>query len=117
MFKFETLNKERLFPIDTTDFVYESIEAAAKRYGDHIIKCNGFYVNTKGKFDDTGVAIISEEKVMVNLPKHTVEPIKQIMDNPEAVQMVNEGHCGIQFYKYFSDTYSKECYSIRFITI
>lgn len=59
------------------------------------------------KFKDHPVAIISAKNdfggFYLDLPEHTTETVKEILNNPDAVDAINAGVCGIQITEYEID--------------
>lgn len=51
-----------------------------------------------GEYGETGVIIIDGYNIRV--PKYMCEKIKEIRSNPDMVQAINEGFCGMKFRDY-----------------
>ena len=66
---------------------------------DTVYKLKGFYINKKGKYGDAPVAVIAGFNV--NLPKHLLDTVKEMIDDAEIVQQINEGKAGFR-----GDTYT-----------
>ena len=58
----------------------------------------GLYINTKGKFGDSPVAVL--DNCMVNLPGHLTKVVKEIISDEEAVKAINEDKFGFKVYEY-----------------
>lgn len=63
-----------------------------------IYPIDALYINTKGKFGDSGV-ILSGNK-LINLPQHLTETIKQMRSDEELTTDINKGLFGFTVYKY-----------------
>lgn len=101
-FNFSSLNKVSKFDFKPgKDFSYLSLkELLAANGGDlsvvYIVRA--LYVNKSSKYGAQG--LIALDDCYVNLPKHLMEDVEIIMDNPEAVEAVNAGRCGIKIRPY-----------------
>lgn len=107
-------NTERLFDIDTTDFEYISLK---ELYEDEekVYTVHGVYINTKGLFDDAPVVAISNS--YVNLPAHMTAMCKEMLNDKQAIDAINNGEVGFTIYKYVQKTFNRDCYSIRWVDI
>lgn len=110
--KYNTSSLENLFNINTEGFEY-------KRLSDYqendILKVRGFFISSKSKFGASPVAVTDE--CFINLPSHLTDTVSEILKDEEAIESINNGKVAIQVYKYYSTTYKKECYSIRFLDV
>ena len=99
---------------------YTDLKELHEKMGDNgVAKLLMFYKNTKGKFGDTYVAVVSFGGVVynVNLPKHMNVTMSEMYNDDETVAEINEGEAGIKVYTYHSNTYNKDCYSVEFVEI
>lgn len=106
------------FGIDTTDFqyikladIFNSQNAGGK---DVIHNINGLYVH-KSQLGDSPVIIDEKNELLVNLPSHTAETVREILADDEAVQTIKEGKVGYTIYEY--ESHGKKCYSISFVDL
>lgn len=115
-------NKERLFPVDTSEFEYYSLEDLYKESleeaGGDIEEANekeytiyGVYINTKGNYGPAPVLAIEDR--YVNLPAHMTETCEAMLKDPQCIKAINEGRCGFTIYQYTQKRYSNVCYSVR----
>lgn len=115
-------NKERLFPIDTSDFEYSSLEElyneALEESGGDVDEANekeytvrGVYINTKGNFDPAPVLALDDR--YVNLPSHMTDVCQDMLKDAQCIRAINEGHCGFTIYQYVQKRYNRVCYSVR----
>lgn len=106
------------FNVDTTNFEYINLADLynSKDNGgsDVIHKINGAFIN-QSQYGDNPVVICDEYKALVNLPKHTANSIKQILEDPELIEVVKKGKAGFTIYEY--ESHKKNCYSIVFVDL
>ena len=111
-------NKGTKFSIDTAGYSYKKISDVVNDNGlEHIYAVAALFVNTKGKFDDHPVAVLPQIEALVDLPSHMTESVREILLDPEAVADIEAGKVGIQFEKYTSKTYNRECLGCRWVDI
>lgn len=105
--KFDFTNKENA--------PYFSMEELYK--GDIVrpVELKGVYINSKGKFGEQAVAVF--DGFYVNLPKHCTDIVKEMLTDAEFIQAVNAGKVYADVEKYYSEKYSKECYSPVWIDV
>lgn len=99
---------------------YISLKVLHEKMGESgVAKLLMFYKNTKGKFGDEFVAVVSFGGVVynVNLPKHMNDTMSKMYNDDETVAEINEGKAGIKVYTYHSNTYNKDCYSVEFVEV
>lgn len=83
---------------------------------DSVITLRGLYTSKKGKFGEEPNAII--DKAVVNLPKHLLGDVKDMMNDTEFVDAVNEGKVGFKVRTYEDTTYGKgTCYSVEWVDL
>lgn len=104
------------FEIDTTGFkyvklgdIFNSKEEGGK---DVVHNINGMYVH-KSQLGDSPVIIDVANKRLVNLPSHTADTVREILNDVEAVETIKAGKVGYTIYEY--ESHSKKCYSISFV--
>lgn len=68
------------------------------------------FINNKSKFGDSAVAVTTSE--LVNLPNHMVEDVKEMMQDDEVIDLVNNDKVMIEIYT-FNNKYGK-CYGVKF---
>ncbi len=107
-------NKGRKFEIDTTGFEYYSLEELYEQNGeDFVYPIHALYINTKGHYGDSPV--VATEEYFVNFPSHMLDVARDILDNDEAIELINNGEVGFRIYKYTQKKYNRECYAIDFV--
>lgn len=104
------------FGVDTTDFKYVKLADlynAPENGGEKTVHAiNGLYVH-KSPLGDSPVVIDEANKTLVNLPSHLGETVREILQDPEAVETIKAGKVGYSIYEY--DSHGKKCYSIAFV--
>lgn len=104
------------FGVDTTDFKYIKLadlyNAPENGGKDTVHPINGAWVR-KSPLGDSPVIIDSTNKVLVNLPGHLSETIREILSDSEAVEMIKANKVGYTIYEY--ESHGKKCYSITFV--
>ena len=112
-------NKARKFDVDTTGFGYKKLpELFGENGAKKVYKIAGVYINTKGKFDDAPVLAVIEgdSGYFVNLPSHLLDTANEIINDDEAVAVINTGKLGFTIYTYNSkNVKGKTLYSIEFV--
>lgn len=104
------------FGIDTREFKYVKLSDlynAPKNGGKETVhNINGCYVH-KSPLGDSPVIIDVTNRTLVNLPSHLGETVREILSDPEAVNMIKAGKVGYTIYEY--ESHNKKCYSILFV--
>jgi len=119
MSKFSALalntNASDLFTYEVVgDFQYFNLSELVEQSGiDAVYVVRGVYVNTKSKFGDAPVGIIDD--CFVNLPAHQLDTVRAILNNPDAIDAINNGSIGFTIYEY-KNKYGKQ-YGIRWIDV
>lgn len=109
--------KERIFDIDISDFRYMSMEDVFKNFGSNIIKVDGLYINTKSDYGDHPVAINVDDGLLIDLPQHMTEVVKEILKDSESISLIKKGAVGLSAQKYTSKKYKKTCYSAEWVDL
>ena len=124
MFRFESLNKERLFNFDCSEIrgIYANCKVMFEKYGrDKIFRVHGFYPNEKGIYFTYTASL---DDTYLNCPAHMNKDIQKILNDRDAVRQINNGELGISFYEYKNTIelnsgkkVTKICHAFRFHTI
>ena len=117
----QQFNTERLFNIETEGFEYRTLEDMYENDVDPdsgaqmntVYPLHGIYINKKSLYEPAPV--IATDNHYVNLPAHTLDVCKEIINNKRAVAEINAGHCGFTIYKYHQPKYNRDCYSIEWV--
>lgn len=59
---------------------------------------DALYINTKGKFGDSGVILSGDS--LINLPQHLTPTIKEMRADQELTDDINKGYFGFTVYRY-----------------
>lgn len=94
------------------DFEFFSLETLYSEDAEAEYTCLGLFFS-EGRFGAAPVAIT--DTMYVNLPKHLNNDVKDIINDPEAIEQINAGKLAFKIYKYYNETYKKDCYSINWI--
>lgn len=102
---FKRFNKNHLFTVDTTDFKYFSLEDLYKRDGENTLYllC-GLYINTKSQYDPEAPTLATDSE-LVNLPVFQLDEVKEMREDEEAVEAINNGEAGFTIESYTLDKY------------
>lgn len=68
------------------------------------------FINNKSKFGDSAVAVTTSE--LVNLPNHMVQEVKEMMQDDEVIDLINNDKVMIKIYTY-NNKYG-QCYGVKF---
>lgn len=111
---FERFNRGLKFnPINTEGYEYRKPAELYKEYGADVeYPVRALYVN-KTKYGESAIAVT--DGYFINLPSHVVNDVKEIIEDEELVQMINEGRVSIAIYEYYSHKYEGVFYGIRWI--
>lgn len=107
-FNFDTLNKggkkfDYQLPKEAPYKKLQEMPTGAR------FQVRGLFISksTNKKFDDHPVAIIFDNNAdfgfFLDLPAHTTESVKEMLNNPDAVDAINAGDCGIEITEYEND--------------
>lgn len=122
---FKKFNKSKKFNFDTQGLDYFSLEELYEELNEtadgnfnpesNPIPVKAIYINTKGKYDPAPVVGI--DGALVNLPAHLLETAEELINDEKAVEMINQGHCGMVISYYWMQKYNKTCYTVEFTEI
>lgn len=65
----------------------------------HVVRA--LYINDKSKFGEEPVIVLDD--FFVNAPKHTLSMIKEMRQDNDVVQLINEGKVAFTIYSYEND--------------
>ena len=106
----EKYNKvSTIFDIDIKDFEFiDGYEFIAK-YGNNIVKIDGLYINKKGIYNDHPVAILVDEKKLLDLPSYMTDTVKEILSDAESINLIKKGMVGVKAHEYIDTKHHKDC--------
>ena len=92
-------NKVNRWDVNTDGFEYKKIADIVAADGEDVAyTVRGVRISRGGKYGDSAVVIL--DTCFVNLPKHMVEDMDQILASGEDVEDIKAGKVGIEFYSY-----------------
>ena len=109
-------NNTNVFGIDTTNYKYVDLKELFDTDPNVQYKVLGLFVNTKGKFGAEPNAII-DNKLIVNLPRHLLETVNELLDDDKYIEYIKQGHVAFTVYQYHSNKYNKDAYSVTWLDI
>lgn len=109
-------NNTNVFGIDTSDYKYTNLATLFNTDPDAKHKVLGLFVNTKGKYGSEPNAII-ENNLIVNLPRHLLETVNELLDDDRYIDYIKAGHVGFTIYQYHSSKYNKDAYSVTWLDL
>ena len=109
---FEKYNKGKLYNHELPeDAEYFKIETLFKEGITNVV-VRGFFTNNKSFYGES--AVLMTDEYYVNLPQHFVETLREIEQDTQAVEMINQGKVVAEFYPYETKKYGT-CYSLKLI--
>lgn len=98
----------RTFDIDIKDFKFKAL----KDFKDEdVFQMDGYYINSKGKYQDHPVIISKKLEMLVDAPAHMTETFKSFTD--EDIEDIKAGKVACEVYTYDCDN-RKGCKGLRF---
>lgn len=114
----EKYNKSsRVFDIDTTGFVFAKLKELYAINKDDVHVLDGLYINDGGKFDPHPVAILSDERFLVDLPSHMTDTVKDMLKDDESIYSIKKSFVGFKVREYTDKKYGKVCYSVEWVDL
>lgn len=111
-------NKEnRAFDVETKDFAFATLDELFSIDKDKVHKIDGLYINKMGKFNPHPVAIVAESSMLVDLPSHMTDTVKEILADAESINLIKKGHVGFKVREYTHKTYNKTCYNAEWVDL
>lgn len=108
-------NKGQSFNIDTRDFKYVKMsDLYAERGADATNYVDGMFLHT-GKLGTQPVFIDTENRTLVNAPAYLVDTVREILNDPEAVEAIKAGKVGYKIREY--ESHGKKCYAVIWVDI
>ena len=106
----EKYNKvNTIFDIDIKDFDFMDGYDFIAKYGNNIVKIDGLYINKKGMYNDHPVAILVDEKKLLDLPSHMTDIVNEILSDDESISLIKKGLVGVKAHEYTDKKYHKNC--------
>ena len=111
----QRFNHNNIFDVETSGFKWVDLKTLYDTDPEKQYKVLGLFTNNSGKFGTEPVAIV--DGFLVNLPRHLLVPVQQMLDSDEIIQYIKDGHCGFKIYQYHSSRYNKDAFSIEWLDI
>ena len=111
----QQFNHQNIFDVDTSNFKWVSLKDLYNTDPQAKHKVLGLFTNKGGKYGPEPVAII--DGFLVNLPRHLVDTVQQMLDSDEIVQYIKDGHVAFTIYQYHSSKYNRDAYSVEWLDI
>lgn len=111
----QRFNHNNIFDVETSGFKWVDLRTLYDTDPEKEYKVLGLFTNNSGKFGTEPVAIV--DGFLVNLPRHLLVAVQQMLDSDEIIQYIKDGHCGFKIYQYHSSRYNKDAYSIEWLDI
>ena len=111
----QRFNHNNIFDVETNNFKWVNLKTLYNTDPEKQYKVLGLFTNNSGKFGIEPVAIV--DGFLVNLPRHLLVAVQQMLDSDEIIQYIKDGHCGFKIYQYHSSRYNKDAYSIEWLDI
>lgn len=109
-------NNTNVFGIDTSNYKYTNLNTLYDTDPSAKHRVLGLFVNTKGKYGAEPNAII-ENNLIVNLPRHLLETVNELLDDNRYIDYIKGGHVGFSIYQYHSNKYDKDAYSVTWLDL
>lgn len=107
---FKSRYQQRKFTANTKGFEYVSLHDLFEQYGGaHVFPLCAIYINERGKYG--AAPVLATDSCYVNLPSHLCEVCRQMIADPETVDLINAGKAGFSIYTY--ETNNRLCYSVN----
>lgn len=127
-FSIKKYNRGGEFAINTTGLEYFTLKELYDGIPttDTTYVVGALYINTKSKFGDSPVAVVMRNDEVngeeipgfcVNLPRHLVEDVREILSSDEAVEAINARKVGFTVRKYYSKAYERDNFSITWVDL
>jgi len=92
-------NKGNLYTHRTNgNEAYITLKELYQETGNYPIQVLNFFINTKSKFGDYPIAVT--EHLLVNLPKHLLDTVQEMLQDEEIASLANSGKLGFVIYQY-----------------
>ena len=107
----------RVFDIDLEGFEFINLETLYKdNKPDTVYTMDGVYINSKSEYGDHPVAIVAERSLLVDLPGHMTEDIREILRSDAEVEEIKAGNAKFVVESYKNKKYkNKICYGIKWV--
>lgn len=107
----------KTFTVDSKDFPFCELSEIIKENGHRTLKVQGVFTYKLQKKNKIRPCLIADSH-KINLPDHMLKEVNKILEDEEAIRLINEGKCGFKTSEY-EDTKNGNgiCYSGTFIDL
>ena len=109
--------KASVFDVETKDFAFATLSELYSICKDTVYVLDGLYINDGGKYDAHPVAVLSDERLLVDLPSHMTDTVKDVLKDAESIDLIKKGCVGFKIRQYTAKKYSKTCYSVEWVDL
>ena len=104
------------FNIDSTNFPFVKLSEIVKENGHKVLTVQGLFTYTTKKNKTRPCLIADSHKI--NLPDHMLKEVEKLLNDQEAIDLINNGKCGFKTSEY-EDTKNGNgtCHSGSFVDI
>ena len=110
--------KSVTWKVNTAGRKYFKLEDLAAQYApDKKYRIDCMFINTKSQYGDAPVVGVSDirEPYMVNLPKHLLKDVKEMLDDIEAIEAIQLGNAGFMIRIYNPKGSNRNCYTVEWV--
>lgn len=111
----QQFNHQNIFDVNTSNFKWVTLKKLYDTDPQAKHEVLGLFTNNGGKYGTEPVAII--DGFLVNLPRHLLDTVQQMLDSNEIVQYIKDKHVAFTIYQYHSSKYNRDAYSIEWLDI
>ena len=106
----EKYNKfNAIFDIEIKDFKFMDGYEFIAKFGGNAVKIDGLYINKKGLYNDHPVAIMANDKILLDLPSHMTDTVNEVLTDSESIDLIKKGLVGLKAHEYIDKKYNKRC--------
>lgn len=102
-----------LFDINIEDFKFTTLKDLYENDAKAVYGVDGIFINNKSKYGSHPVIINTALDMLVDLPKHMLDDVKKILEDPEDVELIKSGKVGFSIEEYKDKNYGKTCYGVK----
>lgn len=108
-------NKTKVFTFTIpSEYQYRTLSELFEKNGKNkVYPVKALYINKKSKFGDA--PIVATDECLVNLPSHLLDTVKEMMNDEELVDAVNENKFGFTIYTYENKNTKEICCSVNWV--
>ena len=93
--------------------IYKTLKELYESDKEKVYVIKALYINTKSRYGEAPV--IATEDFLVNAPSHLVETVKQMRNDFELIDFINQDKIGFKIYEY--ELNGKTYYSVNWIEL